>query len=79
MLQYIEVFEVFTCKCLFIFFFAEFNHGVISTIVHIGLMFNSLGLQGNLQVLHKAMKICLFHANTLLSGLPQHLSAANIS
>lgn len=42
-------------------------------------MFNSLGPQGNLQVLHTAMKICLSHAETLLSGPPQHLSTANIS
>lgn len=41
-------------------------------------MFNSLGPQGNLQV-HTAMKICLSHAETLLSGPPQHLSTANIS
>lgn len=60
-------------------FFSEFNYGIISTIVYVGLMFNSLGPQGNLQVLHKAMKICLFHADTLLSGPPQHLSTANIS
>lgn len=42
-------------------------------------MFNSLGPQGNLQVLHKAMKICFYHAETVLSGPPQHLSTANIS
>lgn len=42
-------------------------------------MFNSLGPQGNQQVILKAMKICLFHADTLLSGPPQHLSTANIS